>query len=191
MSVTPEEIEIATRVARQVGSKWSLVEIDDLASELTLWLFEHQENLERYRGVDYGRAQLITALRRAAWRYSTKEQRVRSGGPLVTDDAYTYAQIERGLPFMFEAAPESIAYENPNTGAARYSGEPGLAQIVMMDIRAAYAALDEQHSEVIWLRFRDGFTYREIANLLGVSDTAAKKRVKRAIESMIRYLSGS
>ena len=187
MTLTDKDLTLARKVAYRVGSKWSLVEIDDLTSELTLWMVEHADTVARYRDEEHGEAKLFVALRRLATKYSVREQTVRSGGPLMDDDPYTVEQVERALPYLFEETPQTTVHEHPG---ARWDGSHGLALTIMTDMRGAFADLPPQVQETLTLRFRDGLSFADMATLTGITKRAAKHRVDRAVRRLRDHLSG-
>jgi RNA polymerase sigma factor (sigma-70 family) len=187
--VTEADIDLARKVAYRIGSKWSAVEIEDLTSELILWLYEHPGKVGEYRrNGDEGK--LGVALRRVAASYSVRQQEHRAGGLITQDAPYTFAQIERALPFMWESTPETLVLEVGNRPAQSIPSEFGLAQAILIDLRDAFSQLPDVLKTTLTLRFRDGETFHTIASLMDVSEMGAFKRVARAIETMRDYLSG-
>jgi RNA polymerase sigma factor (sigma-70 family) len=190
--LTDAEMEMARRIGRKVASKWSAAEQDDVTSELYLWLVEHKDVVTRYRDDPYGEQKLFVALRRRASKYAYREQVVRAGGRLAEDDSpYTLEQIERALPYIFEDIPQTVAYEHPETGASNYRGEPNRALDLILDLRMAVADLPEPVRETIVLRFRDGLTNKQIGDLTGVSQEAARKRVHSSVRRVKESLTSS
>lgn len=191
--ITEAELKLARRVAKRVGSRWSAVELEDLESELIVWLFENEKIVDRYRGEDGGEGKLFVALRRRAVKLSAREQSVRSGLPLDAGSRYSIQQIERGLPFIFEETPQTVLAENPVTGSVVGSASPEsstVALAILLDLRGAVEQLSEELREVVVLRFRDGMTYHDIAGLVGLTDNGARKRVRRALRSAQQFLDG-
>lgn len=188
--ILDDELILAKRISVSVGSKWSAVEIDDLTSELILWLYAHADTVKRYRLEDGGRGKLFVALRRTAGRYCVKAQEARTGGPLETDAPYSTAQIERAMPYIFESVPETTVFEQYGKPVGVYPADRGKVRAILLDISMAYDALPPEHKTVLTLRFRDGLTYTDIGALTGVSDVAARGRVIRALERVRDYLSG-
>lgn len=178
--ITDREIALANNVARKAASKWSLVEAEDLASTLCLWMVEHASTVARYRTADGGDAHLFVALRRVATRYCVREQAARSGGPLIDDAQYTVDQVERALPFVFEDVPQS-EYAEVGGAAIGYRGTHSEALAIVTDLRGAVQDMPEEVRETIYLRFRDGLSYTDMGRLTGISGEAAKKRVTRAV----------
>jgi len=192
-TVVDNELTLARRLAFKTAQKWTAVEADDLASELTLWLFENADAVERYRAEEGGEGKLYVALRRHASRYCAREQAARTGAPLDHDAEYTTAQVERAMPFVFEDFVQSSVVVDPNTGAplsSNYAGDYGVATAVLMDLRGAYADMPQEVKLVLALRFRDGLTYTEIADLTGCTKRTAIRRVSRAVQRVRDHLCG-
>lgn len=186
--IDEKELTIARKVAAKVGSRWSAVEVEDLTSELILWLYTHAETVRRYRGEEGGHAKLFIALRRVAGRYCVKEQEARAGGPLEVDAPYTVEQIERALPYIFEDVPVTVVPEAYGRPVGRIPSDFGQAHAVLIDIRTGYDELPPEHKTVLALRYRDGLTYADIGALTGVTDVGAKRRVTRALQRVQSYL---
>lgn len=193
MSVEPEEIELARKIAGWTGHKWSLVEVEDLKSELTLWLFENEATLDRYREEEDGFIKLNSALRKYALKYCAKEQSARSGAPLDHDAQYSIAQIKRALPFVFESLNvETYAHEHPQSGEP--IGVPvygyGLASAVLLDMKISFDSMPKEVKEILTLQYRDGLSYREISELTGVSRRTAIRQGQRAVTKLRDRLCG-
>ena len=188
--ILDDELVLAKRISISVGSKWSAVEIDDLTSELILWLYAHADTVKRYRSEEGGQGKLFVALRRTAGRYCVKAQEARTGGPLDTDAPYSTAQIERAMPYIFEPILETTVFEKYGKPAGAYPTDGGKVRAILLDVSIAYDALPPEHRTVLTLRFRDGLTYTDIGALTGVSDVGARGRVIRALERIRDYLSG-
>lgn len=192
--IVDHELTLARRLAFKTAQKWPAVEAEDLSSELTLWLFENRDAVARYRAEEGGEGKLYVALRRHASRYCAKEQAVRSGAPLDHDAEYTTVQIERAMPFVFEDIVQSSVHVDPSTGASlgasSYSGDYGVAMAVLLDLRGAYADMPPEVKLVLALRFRDGLTYDEIAELTGCTKRTAIRRVARAVLRVRDHLCG-
>lgn len=185
--ITDHELGLARKIARRWSQKWSLVEYDDLASELVLWLYEHESAVERYRE-DELEGKLFVALRRHASKYCAREQSERSGGPIEVDSPYTVGQIERALPFVFEGIPQST-YATIGEVAPTYSGTHSEALAIIIDLRSALVDMPDEVRESIVLRFRDGMSFTEIGRLTGMTRQAATARVSRAVTRLRDSLS--
>lgn len=185
--ILDSELDLARKIARRWSDKWRLVEYDDLASTLVLWLFENEETVERYRFEEFGEGKLFVTLRRQASKYCAREQSERQGGPLDIDAPYTVGQIERALPYIFEDVPQST-YATVGNYAPSYSGTHSEALAIITDLRGAYLDQPDEVQETVALRFRDGMSYTEIGRLTGTTRQAATARVTRAVARLHSYL---
>lgn len=182
--VLDNELQVATKVAYRFGARWELVESEDLASHLTLWLFDHAETLAAWRQVDYGTGQLYVSLKREAARYCAAETANRIGKPIHNARFYSLARIRRVLPFIFEETPEPTVAQNPVTGEVVGTVSDNLAQAVILDVRDAYYGLPRKARNLVTLRYRDGLSYREIAELHNLSVEASQTAIHRALKRM-------
>lgn len=187
----PSELRLAERVAERIGSKWSMVEVDDLTSHLYLWLVQNVGALSRWRSEPSGEGKLYVSLRREAAKYCAKEHAARIGQPIQQGNFYTPDLLERALPFIFEDTPETVVVENPVTGEPQnMPNESGLAVAIMSDVRGAFYGLNIQLRQVLEWRFRDGLTFEEIGDLRGITKDGAKKQVERAVSRLADALAG-
>ena len=182
--VLDNELQVATKVAYRFGARWELVESEDLASHLTLWLFDNAHSLAAWRQVDYGTGQLYVSLKREAARYCAAETASRIGKPIANARFYSLSRIRRVLPFIFESLPEPQVIQNPVTGEVVGTASDNLAQAVILDVRDAYYGLPRNARNLVTLRYRDGLSYREISELHNLSVEASQTAIHRALKRM-------
>jgi hypothetical protein len=71
--------DIIDGVAVYIGRSYALVDSEDVAQELWLWLSEHSEKLEQWEQEgEAGIGKLVVSLRRAGRAYAQKEQEARA-----------------------------------------------------------------------------------------------------------------
>ncbi len=186
--VLDEELLVATKVAYRFGSRWQLVESEDLASHLTLWLFDNYETLEAWRTFDYGTGQLYVALKREAARYCAAETASRIGRPIKDNRFYSLDVIRRALPFTFEDVPNNVVAQNPVTGETIGAVTDSSVHAIILDLREAYLDLPKRTRNLVALRFRDGLSYREISELHNLSVEAIQTTIHRALKRMSNTL---
>lgn len=190
VTVLPNEMKLAEKVAWRVGSKWSAVEIDDLTSHLYLWLVENTRALERWR-LEASDGKLYVSLRREAAKFCAREQAARVGRPITENNFYTIPMVERALPFIFEDTPQTTVAQNPVTGApVSVPAEYDVALNLLTDIRQTFHGLNPDVKEVLAWRFRDGLTFEEIGELKGITKDGGKKSVDRAVVRLVSALAG-
>lgn len=183
-SPTQSELQLATKIAWRVGSRWSNIEEEDLASHLTLWLFQNQHHLERWREADVGKGRLYVSLKREAAKYCAKETAAKIGQPTDAGRFYSVERVRQILPFIFEDTYLDAVAVNPQTGQAIGQPATGQAQVILMDVRSAYYDLPVKTRELIALRFRDGLAHEEIAELRGLTIEATKTAIHRALKKI-------
>lgn len=189
--ITQHELKLAERVAYRIGSKWSLVETDDLTSHLYLWLVQNTKAVERWRDEDSGEGKLYVSLRREAAKYSAREQAARVGRPIQAGNFYTPDLLDRALPYIFEDIPQTTVLENPVTGEASRVGTTfDDALTLLADIRGHFYGLNRELKQVLEWRYRDGLTFEEIGELRGITKDGAKKQVERAVSRLADALAG-
>lgn len=69
--------EIVNQTAVSLGRSYYLVDIDDIAQELWVWLTGHQDKIAEWNDDELGEAKLRLALKRAGWKFAKNEQRHR------------------------------------------------------------------------------------------------------------------
>lgn len=192
IELQPDELRTAERVARRLGSKWSAVEIDDLTSHLYLWLVTNRQVVGRWRDDPHGGGKLYVSLRREAARFCAREQAVRVGRPISSNDSfYTFERVCKVLPFIFEDFPETVVVINPVTGAPQHvPSESGIAVTILADVCGAFYGLTREQREVLGWRYRDGLAYDEIGELRDITKDGAKKQCDRAVQRLVDSLSG-
>jgi DNA-directed RNA polymerase specialized sigma24 family protein len=86
--------------------------------------------------------------------------------------------------------PEAVGDLNTSYGKGDLS-EGNNWVTIRADISKAYDSLPEKYQNVLRLRYSDGDNrHLGFAQLLGISEDAARKRVERAIAALIRKLGG-
>lgn len=192
-TLTADEMNLAARVARRVSRHWRGVEEDDILSTLYLWLVENMPVVHKYRSEPGGAGKLYVALRREGNKFAAAEQKVRVGRGLRDDNFYTAEKVSLILPFLFEDVPQTVAFENPVTGAAVASSLPedhNVAAAILADVSGAFYGLPKETQEVLFWRYREGLTLQEISDLAGITPMGAKKRVDRAVQRIVDALAG-
>ena len=160
------------------------MEEEDLASHLTLWLFQNQHHVKRWRDEDEGRGRLYVSLKREAAKYCARETAARVGQPTTAGRFYNLERIRRVLPFIFENPHLDAVQVNPLTGQAVGQPATGQAQVILMDVRSAYYDLPAKTRELLALRFRDGLSHEEISELRGLTVEATKTAIHRALKKI-------
>jgi len=185
--ILPAEHKLADRISYDIGSRWRTVEIEDLTSHLYLWLYENAHHVARYR-YDLGDGRLFVSLRREAIRYCASETAARINRPIEGDDYYNREMLKRALPFMFEGWPEMASPVNPVTNEAIGEGSSGEALAILSDLTISYKKLPDSDKLLIGLRYRDGLSLKEIADIRGIGKSGVAEAINRALSRMLHLL---
>lgn len=190
--ITEAELTTARSVARKAASKWSLVEAEDLESSLVLWLFENKNTVARYQNDPEGPAKLLVALRRRANQLCVKDQVERSGTPLDYNASYSVQQIERALIAMFNEPSTSGSRVHPSTGQLLDQREPFVDDVraLILDVRNCFINLEDNAQRLLMMKYRNNYTYRDIALVEGISAPGVRKRVRKLIRRIQSDLNG-
>lgn len=193
IEITQREIALAGRVASRVAEKWSLAETEDLQSELILWLYDNASTVARYRFEEKGEGKLYVALRRTAGRIAAMEQVARSGSYLDADAKYSITQIENALTAMFDNVDVGAIRVNPVTHEPIQTWDPRIeeAKLIVLEVRSAWELLDDLSQLMVAWRYMNELTYREIADLSGMSPTGARKKLKHILRKIQASVDGS
>ncbi len=184
--ITADEFRIASRIAKRFSYQWKTIDHQDLNSELLLWMLEHYETVYRWRESIGGEGELVVSLKRVAARYCASETAANIHKPLDTNFHYTIEQIERGLPFVWQERPQTIAIRHEAS-----SGENSTnALAVIADLDFAFQSLNLDYQTILKWRFQLNLNLKEIGELLGITDRAAKARIDRALKKLQFELGG-
>lgn len=185
----PRELQLAETVASFVGSRWKLVEVDDVTSHLYLWLCQNERHVAAWRAEGQGEGKLFVAMRREANKYAANETAARVGRPLTSTPMYPRDVVERALPFIFEDIPQTSVTVNPVTGQPDYlPHEFDVAIAVLFDIKGAFYGLPPRVREILEWKFRDGLTNAEIGALRNITKDGARKQIARALDRLVDAL---
>ena len=195
MDLTDEEMKIAASVARRQANKWSGVDVEDLTSEMYLWLVTKYKTVERYRTEVAGHAKLWKALNREAVRYCMKEQAYKNGEHKLTQKTthrtYTFNQVKNALDYVWEYKDiiTSTPRQNPQSELLiEYSTPIDSVIDLMIELETAISELTEVEQLLIEYRFREGKNFIEIGNLLGISKDSARMKINRLINKIQKII---
>jgi RNA polymerase sigma factor (sigma-70 family) len=187
---------LVSYISNEYAKRYRMVDRQDIRQELWLWFATRPQKVkdwyENYQQKD--RDKLISrSLRNAALKFCTKEK-AKSAGYEVQDNFYYEPQIiEEFLPYiltdsyMLPIGVNDVNYKPDRNAVA----ESNTWLAVRADISGAFEALEERHQNVLRLRFTSlNTTLEDVGSELSISADAARKRVDRAIRSMIDELGG-
>lgn len=196
INFTERELSIRDSIASTMSRKWKMYQDkDDMIGELSLWLCENYDKVERYRTEEHGEAKLYTALNRVAAKYAAKETKIKSGGSMEALE-YTLPEVKRILPYIWDEIPQTTIYTNPlyeNSiiRKVNYSSENSNQLLhIITDIRIAFYSISKEHQKMLELKYRNGYSNVELAKLFDSTEDAIRNKYNRIITNMIKKLNG-
>ena len=193
IDILPEELELSSRIGKQVARTWKAVESDDLTGYLNLWLVQNHSILIRYRGEDGGKNKLALSMHRAANKYCLKEQKIANGGVLTDNLHYTVEQVRAMLPYIWEldswtqnSVSDWAGTKIGNTAPAAFDN----ALAMLSDVSGAFYGLNKRNQLILTLRFKESKNYKDIAKALAIDEPGAKSAVHRAVSRLLDSLGG-
>lgn len=139
---------------------------------------------------------LDVALTREAAKYCANESTQNNRGSMYYDIQYTPTQIERILPFIWDYAIQglqTIVPEHPQHGTPIIQGNSTRfddALAIVADVSSVYYSLPTSDKQALELRYKYDLTFSKVAERLGVTEDAARKRVDRAVQRIANKLTG-
>ena len=101
---------------------------------------------------------------------------------LATNNAYQHSRRKKIISFItFQSRTESANHNSENQS---YLSDKNIA------VHEALSKIPEKHRVCMVLHFIEGFKYKEIAETIGISEEAVRKRVARGSDEF-RKLYGS
>lgn len=202
--------ELAELVARQVHSRFPMVERDDLSQEALIWAVKHPERLQECLEMEDPMEcsqRLSGAMRNAAREYARRQRASANKGD-VSDDVWYQIGVLKGtkttgdgrglLHHIYDDSswmyPENNRPEGGNTGR---SSKPDPAEgngwlATLSDVSRAVSLIPPADQGLIEWHYQHGKTYEEIGELCDppVSAQTVMRRMDRAVKKVQQVLGG-
>jgi RNA polymerase sigma factor (sigma-70 family) len=173
-----------------------MLDRQDIVQEIWLWFLTHQNKIDEWGQLDVKEKNKLIgkSARNAALKYCEKEKAKVIGYDVTDIFYYDRATIEIFLPSIITKdyeIPESLVVTSDNSRSTKDPAEGNGWLAMRADISRGYDKLDEKHKEILRLRYLDeSRTLRQLGDSLGISEEATRKRVDRAIKSLINKIGG-
>lgn len=190
--MTDEEMnEFIVKVAGNVAGNFpSYVETDDVASTLWIWYLDNEHTVAKLiRENESWEPMLYGTMVRVASTFALETEAAYHG--YSTEDVYHYS-----VPVVRELLKDAFDYENWQSFSTFGDGQPKSKRQsatsdrvdMLIDVKAAVEKLsDDQCNLIIWT-YKYQISAQELAGTLEVSETAARKRLERAVKAVQRNL---
>lgn len=193
-----DSLEIATTVAHKVHKKYhTYFDVSDVVQELSIWMIKREDKVvewldhpldsDEYKS---GVKQLAKTLTRHADRYCRRVKAQKLGYELRDEQFYPPATVAELLPHVWKDALETHEAGRPRVSGGGNPAEGGNYIVQLFDVRFALLKLPEKDREVLRLKFYDQLNYKELSEVLNVTDSTAHRRVDSAISKLINLLGG-
>lgn len=189
---TEELTPIIQRNAGTVRRFYPTSEKGDLEGVQWEWAYANPGHVKNYLQAA-AQGLLANRLRTVAMRYARAEREVILGRNPEDLQAYNPRAVEELLKDVFD-------YENWQSSSMVGDGMPTSKRLAnttgdriasLVDVKATLYKLPEnQYNAIVWV-FKYGYTYAKLADLLEISENAARKRVSRAVAKIADQLTGS
>lgn len=200
MSVEFEELYDVTQVvARKVHRRYhTYFDVQDVVQELSVWILRHPDKIAEWLDHEMGSDEYKTGIKklgktltRHADKYCRRIKAQKLGYEIRDEQYYDSATIEDLLPYALNEDVETTSpIESEKVSNMGNPSEGGNYVIQLFDIRRSLLRLSEEDRKVLRLRFYDQLSYKEMAELLSVSDSTANRKVDGAVRRLSYALGG-
>ncbi len=186
---------LVSSLASEYFKRYPMVEPQDIKQILWLWFVTHPVKYKEWSKLPAKDKEKLIAksLRNAAITYCEKEKSAKVGYELADLYYYDASVIEAFLPSIIADSyelPNKIKDLNFKFGKGEVTdGNNWL--VLRSDIEKAFNQLAEAKQNILRLRFTaDNYEWSDLAKELNTSADGARKRVERAVNSLVRILGG-
>jgi RNA polymerase sigma factor (sigma-70 family) len=187
---------LVSTLAMEYSRKYSIVETADIRQILWMWFVTHPNKYTEWSKLPPKDKEKLIAksLRNAALKYCEQEKARKFGYDMVDLYYYDSSVVEAFLPSILADSyeiPTKIKDLNFQFGKSGEVTDGNNWLVLRSDIEKAFNQLAEAKQNILRLRFTtDNSEWSELAKELNTSADGARKRVERAINSLIRNLGG-
>ena len=187
---------LVSTLAMEYSRKYSIVETADVKQILWMWFITHPNKYTEWSKLPPKDKEKLIAksLRNAALKYCEQEKSRKFGYDMVDLYYYDPSVIEAFLPSILADSyeiPSKIQDLNFKFGKSGEVTDGNNWLVLRSDIEKAFNKLAEAKQNILRLKFTvDNNEWNDLAKELNTSADAARKRVERAVNSLVRILGG-
>jgi len=187
---------LVSTLAMEYSRKYSIIETADIRQILWMWFVTHPTKYTEWSKLPPKDKEKLIAksLRNAALKYCEQEKARKFGYDMVDLYYYDSSVVEAFLPSILADSyeiPTKIKDLNFQFGKSGEVTDGNNWLVLRSDIEKAFNQLTEAKQNILRLRFTtDNSEWSELAKELNTSADGARKRVERAVNSLIRNLGG-
>ena len=187
---------LVSTLAMEYSKKYSIIEPSDIRQTLWMWFISHPNKYKEWSELPPKDKEKLIAksLRNAALKYCEQEKARKFGYDMIDLYYYDPSVIEAFLPSILANSyeiPSKIQDLNFKFGKSVEVKDENNWLVLRSDIEKSFNRLAEAKQNILRLRFTtDNYEWNDLAKELNTSADGARKRVSRAINSLIRILGG-
>jgi RNA polymerase sigma factor (sigma-70 family) len=188
--------DLVKSVANIKAKEYPMVPRQDIIQELWLWFAEHPNKLKEWHSLENKKDAtklFARALHNAASKYCQYEKARTSGYEVADVFFYKREIVEELLPLVLSdewVTPNNEQDLNSDRGK-KAPNEGGDLMALQADISKAFNQLKEDQQNILYLWYQSNRNSKDLSKLIQVpNERAARMRVTRAIDAMIRKLGG-
>lgn len=187
---------LVSSLASEYYRKYPMVEPEDIRQVLWVWFVTHPNKYTEWSKLPAKDKEKLIAksLRNAAIKHCEKEKSSKLGYELADLYYYDSSVIEAFLPSIIADSyeiPSKIKDLNFKFGKSGEVTDGNNWLVLRSDIQKAFNQLAEAKQNILRLRFSaDNYEWTELGKELNTSADGARKRVERAVNSLVRILGG-
>ena len=192
-----ESKDIAANVARSIHRRYhTYFDVEDLRQDLMVWILKREDKVQEWLITEdeeehnKGVRMLARALQRQADKYCRSKKAQSLGYQLEDEAFYSPLSLSELLPYVWSDVVETRDGTKPRVSGGGNPAEGGTYVIQLIDVRRALSKLNEMDRDMLQLKFENDYTFKELSELLGISDTSAHRRVEGALRRLNKQLGG-
>lgn len=186
---------IAPMIQRNAGitrRSYPGADLGDLKGVQWEWVYENQDKVNNYLSAN-SPGLLATRLLTTAQRWAAKERELDLGRDPEDLFIYNPRVVGELLKDVFEH--EGWQHYEPNGGdgmpvAKGLANQTGDRQAMLADVSSALQALPTEPYNILVWHFKYGYSHAKLADVLEITEDAARQRVSRAVRKVSQILMG-
>lgn len=202
--LNPAVYDLVPSVASSIQRRYkNFVEKEDVSQECYVWATGRatyineqltEEEPEQYK---HNLQRIAWQMRRVAERYCRKQKADKSGYSVSDETYYESATLGQLLPFVIASVVDGTVLEQAQDmikdGQPRGASSPsegGNLLAVLIDIKKAYLKLEQPDKDLLMIRYHEGLTLQQIADMYGCALSSADRRCASSLRKLQNILGG-
>lgn len=184
--------EFIQKVARNVAGNFpSYISTRDTAAHVWCWYMDNEQTVSKLiRDDESWGAKLYGTMTRVATDFALKEEAAVNG--YSPEDVYFYSTT-----VIKELLKDAFDYEDWQSFSTFGDGQPrskgqvnetGNRMAMLADVKRATEGLAERHYNIILWHYKYGVDFKDLSEILEISESGARKALERAVKAIQKQL---